>query len=117
MVFKWISNVELFVRNAASMQLMIVTLIMLKCCYRVCCIVTNSIFYEKDTFFCAPHELSTKETGGVALLRGHKVGKMHCKNNVTVAAYVYCLCALTATLLCVCAGGEVGRQCTAGCSG
>ena len=37
--------------------------------YRVLC----SIFFEKEAFFCEPEELGSKETGGVAVLRGRKV--------------------------------------------
>ncbi|XP_071949729.1 apoptosis-inducing factor 1, mitochondrial-like [Antedon mediterranea] len=33
----------------------------------------RSIFFEPDSFYCNPKELPTKENGGVAILRGHKV--------------------------------------------
>ncbi|XP_033095726.1 apoptosis-inducing factor 1, mitochondrial-like [Anneissia japonica] len=33
----------------------------------------RSIFFEPDSFYCDPSELSTKENGGVAILKGHKV--------------------------------------------
>ena len=34
---------------------------------------THRIFFEPETFFCKPGELSTKDTGAVALLKGKKV--------------------------------------------
>ncbi|XP_041453853.1 apoptosis-inducing factor 1, mitochondrial-like isoform X1 [Lytechinus variegatus] len=33
----------------------------------------KSIFFEPDAFYCKPSELPTKENGGVAVLKGHKV--------------------------------------------
>ena len=34
---------------------------------------TKSLFYQKDTFYCAPEELPTKTQGGVAFAGSTKV--------------------------------------------
>lgn len=39
--------------------------------------VSCSIFFEPEVFFCKPGELSTKENGGVALLKGKKVWRKY----------------------------------------
>lgn len=35
-----------------------------------------SLFFEQDEFYCDPRELDTKENGGVAVVRGHRVTKL-----------------------------------------
>ncbi len=35
-----------------------------------------SLFFEQDEFYCNPVELSGKENGGVAVVRGHRVVKL-----------------------------------------
>ena len=35
-----------------------------------------SLFFEQEEFYCSPVELASKENGGVAVVRGHKVVKL-----------------------------------------
>ena len=35
-----------------------------------------SLFFEQEEFYCNPVELASKENGGVAVVRGHKVVKL-----------------------------------------
>lgn len=45
----------------------------------------RSIYFEPDSFYCSPKELTTKENGGVAVVRGRKVVKLDAlKKTVTL---------------------------------
>lgn len=44
----------------------------------------RSLFFESDEFYCDPAELNSKENGGVAVVRGHKVVKLDIPNRKAV---------------------------------
>lgn len=60
---------------------------------QLCLVAVVSLFFEQDGFYCNPAELGAKENGGVAVVRGRRVGL---DNGMTVT-YDKCLIA-TGTL-------------------